>query len=45
MTTAVLRAAVPPPGSQFPLGATAGDGGTNFAVASAVADGMMLRNW
>ena len=27
------------PGSWFPLGATAGDGGTNFAVASGVADG------
>ncbi len=30
------------PGSQFPLGATVSDGGTNFAVASAVADGMVL---
>jgi isoamylase len=30
------------PGSQFPLGATVGRGGTNFAVASAVADGMTL---
>jgi glycogen operon protein len=30
------------PGSQFPLGATVRDGGTNFAVASAVADGMLL---
>jgi isoamylase len=30
------------PGSQFPLGATTRDGGTNFAVASAVADGMVL---
>src|SRR5262249_12442502 len=29
-------------GSQFPLGATPRDGGTNFAVASAVADGMTL---
>ena len=30
------------PGSQFPLGATVTDTGTNFAVASAVADGMLL---
>jgi isoamylase len=30
------------PGSEFPLGATARDGGTNFAVASEVADGMVL---
>ena len=30
------------PGSQFPLGATVSDGGTNFAVASGVADGMVL---
>ena len=30
------------PGSQFPLGATAVDGGTNFAVSSAVADGITL---
>jgi isoamylase len=30
------------PGSQFPLGATVVAGGTNFAVASAVADGMLL---
>jgi glycogen operon protein len=30
------------PGSQFPLGATATDGGVNFAVASGVADGMVL---
>jgi isoamylase len=30
------------PGSQFPLGATPRDGGTNFAVASAVADAMTL---
>ena len=35
-----LRTALP--GSQFPLGATVRDGGTNFAVASGVADGMML---
>jgi isoamylase len=30
------------PGSQFPLGATIAAGGTNFAVASGVADGMVL---
>src|SRR5262249_35819539 len=30
------------PGSPFPLGATPELGGTNFAVASAVADGMVL---
>ena len=30
------------PGSPFPLGATVGDGGTNFAVASTVANGMLL---
>jgi isoamylase len=30
------------PGSEFPLGATVTDAGTNFAVASEVADGMTL---
>ena len=42
--TAVQEAATPLvlPGSQFPLGATPGDGGTNFAVASSVADAMTL---
>jgi isoamylase len=30
------------PGLWFPLGATIGDGGTNFAVASGIADGMLL---
>ena len=30
------------PGSEFPLGATITDAGTNFAVASEVADGMLL---
>jgi len=30
------------PGRPFPLGATAGADGTNFAVASSVADGVML---
>ena len=32
----------PLPARAFPLGATPGDGGTNFAVASGVADGMWL---
>jgi glycogen operon protein len=39
MTTAALDTL---PGTEFPLGATAGEGGTNFAVASDVADGMLL---
>jgi len=30
------------PGSQFPLGATPQDGGTNFAVTSSVADAVTL---
>jgi glycogen operon protein len=30
------------PGIWFPLGATVRDGGTNFAVASGIADGMLL---
>ena len=30
------------PGTEFPLGATVRDSGTNFAVASEVADGMVL---
>jgi isoamylase len=30
------------PGSRFPLGATPSDRGTNFAVASSVAEGMLL---
>ena len=30
------------PGLWFPLGATVSDGGTNFAVASGIADGMLL---
>jgi glycogen operon protein len=42
--TAVQEAGTPLvlPGSQFPLGATPGAGGTNFAVASSVADAMTL---
>src|SRR5271156_3172554 len=42
MTAVSGQAATPLPGSPFPLGATPGEGGTNFAVASAVADGMTL---
>jgi glycogen operon protein len=30
------------PGSQFPLGATVSEAGTNFAVASEIADGILL---
>jgi isoamylase len=30
------------PGIPFPLGATIGEGGTNFAVASGAADGIVL---
>jgi glycogen operon protein len=40
-----VTAAGPPrvtPGSPFPLGATPGPGGTNFAVASDAADGILL---
>src|SRR5437899_3815524 len=32
----------PLPGEEFPLGATPADGGTNFAVASSVAEGVLL---
>ena len=42
MTAVSERSVTTLPGSQFPLGATVGDGGTNFAVASGVADGMVL---
>ena len=42
MTAGSGQAVTALPGSQFPLGATVRDGGTNFAVASAVADGMLL---
>ena len=42
MTAVSERSATTLPGSQFPLGATVGDGGTNFAVGSSVADGMVL---
>jgi glycogen operon protein len=42
--TAAPTARVPDalPGSEFPLGATVTDAGTNFAVASEVADGVVL---
>ncbi|HEY6312941.1 MAG TPA: glycogen debranching protein GlgX [Streptosporangiaceae bacterium] len=42
MTAVSGQAATALPGSPFPLGATPGEGGTNFAVASGVADGMAL---
>jgi len=43
MTARTLDAAVEAlPGSEFPLGATPQSGGTNFAVASSVAEGVIL---
>ena len=42
MTAAAGDPMIALPGSQFPLGATPGERGTNFAVASGVADGMLL---
>ncbi|MGO9779665.1 MAG: glycogen debranching protein GlgX [Streptosporangiaceae bacterium] len=42
MTAAAGQAAGPLAGRQFPLGATVRDGGTDFAVASGVADQMTL---
>src|SRR5580692_11348250 len=42
MTATARAVAETLPGSQFPLGATISGGGTNFAVASGVADGMTL---
>jgi len=42
MTAAASPAVNALPGSQFPLGATVREGGTNFAVASEIADGMVL---
>ena len=43
MTAAVAGSAVTAlPGSQFPLGATPQDGGTNFAVTSGIADAVTL---
>jgi isoamylase len=40
--TAVVEPADTLPGIQFPLGATVSGGGTNFAVTSSAADGMVL---
>jgi isoamylase len=42
MTPAAGQAAGSLAGRRFPLGATVRDGGTDFAVASSVADGIML---
>jgi glycogen operon protein len=42
MTAAAPDLARVRPGGRFPLGATPGPGGTNFAVSSGVADGMLL---
>ena len=42
MTAAAGKPVAALPGSQFPLGATPGEGGTNFAVSSGVADGIVL---
>jgi isoamylase len=42
MTATAAKPATALPGQQFPLGATVRDGGTNFAVASGAADGMVL---
>jgi glycogen operon protein len=42
MTAAAPDPARVRPGRRFPLGATPGPGGTNFAVSSGVADGMLL---
>ena len=40
--TAAAGPAAPRPGTPYPLGATPGPGGTNFAVASSVADQVVL---
>jgi len=42
MTAATAETARTLPGREFPLGATVTATGTNFAVASGVADGMVL---
>ena len=42
MTAAASHRVRVRPGRRFPLGATPGPGGTNFAVSSGVADGMLL---
>ena len=42
MTSLAQQAKAILPGSPFPLGATPREGGTNFAVASGTADGIVL---
>ena len=42
MTAVASRAQAELPGREFPLGATPASGGTNFAVASGVADAVTL---
>jgi isoamylase len=42
VSTVTAQAAGTLPGSQFPLGATVSEAGTNFAVASDAADGIVL---
>ncbi len=42
MTTLAERVRTALPGSEYPLGATLQEGGTNFAVASSTADGVLL---
>jgi isoamylase len=42
VTATAMMAIETLPGSHFPLGATVSPTGTNFAVASGAADGMML---
>ncbi len=42
MTTVAERVRTALPGSEYPLGATLQEGGTNFAVASGTADGVLL---
>jgi glycogen operon protein len=42
MSSATDSVAAALPGTAYPLGATAGDGGTNFAVTTGVADGVIL---
>jgi pullulanase/glycogen debranching enzyme len=42
VTSQAERATAILPGSPFPLGATPREGGTNFAVASGTADGIVL---
>jgi glycogen operon protein len=42
MTVTVEETTATRPGREFPLGASVAEGGTNFAVSSGVADGMLL---